>query len=95
MVGKIDSNPLNTARRIDTPGKPVAAATDSGQAASAPSGPVSGVQTLLSRALDQARQAPDIQQERVDALKAAISRGEFQIDARAVAQALLAMEDGA
>lgn len=92
MVGKIDNNPLGNARRVETPGRPAVAGIDNAVARSAQTGAVKGTDTLLSRALDVASQAPEVNQARVDAIKDAISRGEFRVDARAVANALLAMD---
>ena len=41
---------------------------------------------------DKVSVAPDMDMQRVEAVKAAIAKGQFQIDAKAVAQGLLGME---
>jgi len=93
MVSKIDSYNANNLRRIDS-------AKVSSPNVASEKAPTVGSKTavsassesLLSRGLSLAKQAPEVDQGRVDALKQAISRGEFQVDARAIASALMAMD---
>jgi len=49
-------------------------------------------ESLLARAERAGAAAQEIDQSRVDDIKAAISRGEFKVDARAVARAFLDLE---
>lgn len=57
-------------------------------------GSVSSVRSdsLLARASQAMADTPEIDQQKVDDIKAAISRGEFKVDAQAVARAFLDME---
>lgn len=48
--------------------------------------------SLLERAGERASQTPDVDLARVDEIKTAIARGEFSIDAKAVARAFIQME---
>lgn len=93
MLNKIDNYNANNLRRIDSAkvSSPTVAAekaptAESKAAVNASSG------SLLTRGLSLANQAPEVDQGRVDALKQAISRGEFQVDSRAIASALMAMD---
>lgn len=93
MVNKIDNYNANNLRRIDSAkvSSPSVAAekTSSVEPKSAVN---ASAGSLLSRGISLAKQAPEVDQGRVDALKQAISRGEFQVDARAIASALMAMD---
>ena len=66
-----------------------AGATAAGGEARAP------VTRLLARAEAAAAGTPQVDRQKVADIKLAMSRGEFRVDARAVAQAFLAMETGA
>jgi flagellar biosynthesis anti-sigma factor FlgM len=93
MVNKIDSYNANNLRRIDT--AKVSSpniALEKSSTAEAKTGVSGSSGSLLSRGLSLAKQAPEVDQGRVDSLKQAISRGEFQVDARAIASALMAMD---
>lgn len=48
--------------------------------------------SLLERASERANHSPDVDLVRVDEIKTAIARGEFSIDAKAVARAFIHME---
>jgi len=49
-------------------------------------------ESLLSRAARANANTPEVQQSKVDDIKAAIRRGEFKVDSQAVAKAFLDME---
>lgn len=96
MVDKIHGFGATPLRRHDagraeahTTGKPATA-----PAAGASAGSVSSVRgdSLLARASQAMADTPEIDQKKVDDIKAAISRGEFKVDAQAVARAFLDME---
>lgn len=92
MVDKIHGFSATPLRRPDAgraeTGKPAAAPTPAGSAT------VTSVRSdsLLARAEQAMAGTPEIDQKKVDDIKAAISRGEFKVDARAVARAFLDME---
>lgn len=44
---------------------------------------------LLTAALRAAQQAPDVRQNKIEALKARVAAGEYEVDARALAMALV------
>lgn len=81
-----------TARRASTDERPAAGAlSDTGRA----SGAGRPATSLLARAEAAAASTPPVDSQKVADIKLAMSRGEFRVDARAVAQAFLAMETGA
>ncbi len=93
MVSKIDNYNVNTPRRIDSAKVGSTGVTsESANNTAVKTSASTHSESLLSRGIALAKQAPEIDQSRVDALKQAISRGEFQVDARAIANALLAMD---
>lgn len=90
MVNKIDNLSPSLVRRIEAR----AADARTGKApetaparTSAPAG-----KTLIEQAGERARSSPDVNSARVNDVKAAIARGEFSIDPRAVARAFINME---
>lgn len=96
MVDKIHGVSATPLRRPD------AARAESAGAAARPAAPASAPaaatvtsvrsNSLLARAEQAMAGTPEIDQKKVDDIKAAISRGEFKVDARAVARAFLDME---
>lgn len=55
---------------------------------------VSGEARQMQAMHEQASKVPEVNQARVDAIKAAIANGQFQIDSQAVAKGLLGIEQG-
>lgn len=96
MVDKIHGWGTTPPRRSEGPARSDAASragsTTSAKEASE-SAPAARV-SLLDQARARADAAPVVDQAKVDAIKGAISRGEFKIDATAVAKAFVAMESG-
>lgn len=96
MVDKIHGFSATPLRRPDA-GR-AETARETGKPASAPASTGSATVTsvrsdsLLARAEQAMAGTPEIDQKKVDDIKAAISRGEFKVDARAVARAFLDME---
>lgn len=92
MISKIDNSPASSLRRTET-----ARADNSAKGASAaPAGEARTLRTaggsLLERASLLAAATPDIDQARVDSIKAAIANGEYRLDAEATARAFIDME---
>lgn len=93
MLNKIDNYNANNLRRIDSAKvNSTSVATEKAPVADSKTAINAGSGSLLTRGLSLAKEAPKIDQGRVDALKLAISRGEFQVDSRAIASALMAMD---
>ncbi len=93
MVSKIDNSTPGMLRRVDsarTEGLARSANTPATDSASQPSRAPAG--SLLERATTLAAAAPEIDQARVDSIKAAIAQGEYRIDPEATARAFIAME---
>ncbi len=53
---------------------------------------LSGTAEQLARMQSRLDEVPSIDRERVEAIKAAIARGEYRVDTRRVAEQLIAME---
>lgn len=92
MISKIDNSPAGVVRRNET-----ARADNSAKSANAaPAGEARPLRaagsSLLERASLLAAAAPDIDQARVDSIKAAIANGEYRLDAEATARAFIDME---
>lgn len=85
--GKLSSGPV---RRIES-GAGESRSGTAAEAAPMRAGSSHG-KTLLERASTQAHSAPDVDTARVSEVKAAIARGEFSIDPKAVARAFINME---
>lgn len=96
MVSKIDNSTPGSLRRVDTAraegvAKAQSTATAAGPAcASQPARAAAG--SLLERATQLAAAAPEVDQARVDSIKAAIANGEYRIDPEATARAFIDME---
>lgn len=94
MINTRDLSGASPQRRIDA--AKTAGIQPNGPATVTPSAPASeatrGAETLMSRGLEAARRAPDIDPGRIETLKAAIASGSFRVDAQAVASAMLAMQ---
>lgn len=96
MVDKIHGWSTSQPRRSEGPAR-TDAVSKTGTPASSKESRESGQAhrtTLLDQARARADAAPVVDQAKVDAIKGAISRGEFKIDATAVAKAFVAMESG-
>jgi len=97
MINKLDTlSPgklaTGSVRRIESG---TAEARTAAAAAPAPAQPRASASTgksLLERAGERANQAPEVDLARVDEIRTAIARGEFSIDAKAVAHAFIRME---
>jgi len=100
MISKIDnSSPVRASASVPSsavvrriaPGsaEPQAAAS---QASASPRASAGTSKSLLERAGERASAAPDVDMARVNDIKSAITRGEFSIDAKAVARAFINME---
>lgn len=91
MISKIDNSSAGSLRRTET------ARTDSARTVTpARSSEARQIRadggSLLERASLLAAAAPDIDQARVDSIKAAIANGEYRLDAEATARAFIDME---
>jgi len=100
MINKIDnSSPVRPSASVQSSGvvrriasgsaEPQAAAS---QASASPRASSGTGKSLLERAGERAKASPDADMARVNEVKAAITRGEFSIDAKAVARAFINME---
>ncbi|WP_068859002.1 flagellar biosynthesis anti-sigma factor FlgM [Perlucidibaca aquatica] len=91
MLNKVDGASSNVIRRIESRSSespsPFKAETSTSSNANKDVLP-----TLTERAQSLAKASPDVDMSRVRDIKDAISRGEFTIDAKAVARAFIAME---
>jgi len=99
MVDKIHGWSTSQPRRTEGPARSDAASRAGSTGSSTASKETSesapaARTTLLEQARARADAAPVVDQAKVDAIKGAISRGEFKIDATAVAKAFVAMESG-
>ncbi len=88
---------INSNNRIKTPNQPAQQNTpkSTGQSArsAAPSAPASAVVDLSSdRLLDQVEQTPQVDQNRVDSIKAALANGEYRPDPQVIAQKFAEIE---
>lgn len=93
MVDKISGWTPSQTRRTDGPARSAAVGSGSTAGKSAESG--QGTRTsLLDQARAKASASSGIDQAKVDDIKGAISRGEFTVNAPAVAKAFMAMESG-
>ena len=104
MLNKIDSaSPVRASGSVSSPSVIRRIASGSAEARDATatrSGPASGNaragteigKGLLERAGERAQSTPEVDTARVDEVKAAIARGEFRIDSKAVARAFMALE---
>ena len=95
VSNKIDGLPPGSTRPLgQTPNattsagndKPVSAVNESNAIS------VSGEARQMQAMHSKASQVPEVNQARVDAVKSAISSGQFRVDAQTVAQGLLGME---
>lgn len=96
MVNKLDNTTPALLRRAETARADSSARTASAPPASAAASAArtsqAGNSSLLARATMAAHNAPEVDQSRVDAIKTAIARGEFRVDAEATARAFIDME---
>lgn len=92
MLNKIDVASSSPIRRSEAR-NPDSLANAAKPESSAPKTSREGLLPLNERALDVAKASPDVNMSRVEQIKQAISRGEFTLDAKAVARAFIAMEN--
>jgi len=89
-IGGFNSVPLRRTEQARTEksggNAPTASASSAGQASATRN------ESLLARAERASAGAQEIDQAKVDEIKAAISRGEFKVDSRAVARAFMDLE---
>lgn len=90
MVNKIDNMSSSPVRRIEARSADARPATST-EAAPARAKAQPG-KTLMEQASERARSSPEVNNVRVGEVKAAIARGEFTIDPKAVARAFIRME---
>lgn len=87
---------INTNNRIKTPVQPTqqGAQKSTGKAAKTMSGDAASTVVDLSsdRLMDQVGQIPEVNQSRVDSIKAALANGEYQPDAKIIAQKFAEIE---
>ncbi|CAK7049235.1 MAG: hypothetical protein DELT_00965 [Desulfovibrio sp.] len=99
MEIKNNLNPLDPYTRTQLTGT-VNQETKRGTANAAPAGEtgdrvsLSPEAKLRTEAYTTAMNAPDVRQEKIDALKAQVASGEYQPDSKAIASKLLAEEPG-
>ncbi len=92
MLNKIDGASSNIIRRIESRSQD-ATSSISGSTTASSNANKETLPTLTERAQSLAKGSPDVDEARVSDIKQAISRGEFTIDAKAVARAFIAMEN--